>query len=186
MTATTRQQLGETTGLLTTGLRDREPVDDCIPQGRDSTKQTHTQLHSANLHPGMGSFLDGFWRRLQFILGPERFAEGVREIVPVLKIVPGVLFGFLQQAILHHVEDDLAKVAGMVHAPFLEDRGGHRAVLLQRVLPNAFQQFLAGNVLARRAFVFAGDQFLGEVERFAREMIGVAREPGVVREHRFH
>lgn len=38
VTAITRLQLKETTGLLTTGLRDREPAYGCVPQGRGSAE----------------------------------------------------------------------------------------------------------------------------------------------------
>src|ERR1039457_6054628 len=67
-----------------------------------------------------------FFLRVQFALRPEWFAESVGEIVAVLEIVARVLFGFCQQAAFDHVENDFAKVAAVVHAPFLQHRHGHR------------------------------------------------------------
>ena len=50
MTAITRQRLNETTGLLTTGLRDREPAYGCVPQNRGSAPGRGSAEHAAD-HP---------------------------------------------------------------------------------------------------------------------------------------
>src|SRR5580693_7748952 len=97
----------------------------------------------------------------------------------MLEIVAGVFFSLGEQATLYHVEDDFAEVGAIPDAPFLEHGYSHRAVLLKRVLADAFKQFLAGH-MANSFFVLAADEFLGIIKRLAGEMIGVARKPRVL------
>src|SRR5260221_5710887 len=123
--------------------------------------------------------------RIQFVLRPERFPKGVGKIVAVLKIVAAVLVGLGEQADLHHVENDVAEVAAVFHAPFLEHGHGHGAELLERKLPDAVEQLLPGDVADAPAALLA-DEFLGEVERLAHESLGVARVARVLRHDLLH
>ena len=114
-------------------------------------------------------------------LWPERFAEGVGEVVAVLEIGAAIFLGFCEQAGLHHVEDDFAKVLATPDTPFLEHGHGHRTKLLEGKLPDAVEQFLAGDVADGAAALLA-DEFLREIERLADKSVGVARVTRVPRD----
>jgi hypothetical protein len=123
--------------------------------------------------------------RIHFALRPERFAEGVGEIVTLLKIVARIFIRFRKQADFHHVENEFAEIAAVFDAPFFEHRFGHRAELHERELPDAVEQFLAGH-MADFAVVFLADDFLREVERLAEKNVGVPRVTRILREDLLH
>lgn len=67
---------------------------------------------------------------------------------------------------LDHVEDHLAEVFAFMDAPFIQDHGGHGAVLRQPIIPKAGQKFLAGNVPDFILVRFA-DPLLRVIQSFA-------------------
>src|ERR1017187_3560384 len=114
-------------------------------------------------------------RRLDGMLafGQEGLAERLVKIIAMLKVRAAVFVGFCQPLHLDHVKDDFAEVLAGMNPPFFEHRHGHRPELLQRILADAAQQFLARDMANPATGVFA-DGLLGMVQRFADEQIGVA------------
>src|SRR2546430_862446 len=76
----------------------------------------------------------------------ERFAERLVKIVAAFEIVTAVLLGLGQQPGFDHVENDFAEILAALNAPRFEHAQRHRTELLQCVVANAVEQFLAGNV----------------------------------------
>src|SRR5208283_3708964 len=142
------------------------------------------QRQGMRMNPS-GLFDDRLGLRLDLLRRPERFAEGVGEIVAILKIVTAVPVGLGEQAGFHHVENNLAKVAAVPDAPFRQHRHHHRAELLQGKLPDAVEQFLAADV-PDLAAVYLDDEFLGEMERFTDKRVGLARVTRVPAEDYLH
>ena len=126
-----------------------------------------------------------FGFRLELRFRPERFAEGFGKIITVLEIIAGIFFRARKQADFNHVENNFAKIFAVADAPFLKHGRGHWAELLQRVLPQATQQFLSGDV-PHFAEIFAANELLREVERLAHKQIRVAMKAAVSRENLLH
>ena len=100
------------------------------------------------------------------------------EGVTPLEIVHRIRFGFPKNPRSDKIEHHIAKVFAPPHSPKMEDRRHHRAVLLQRVLPDAFQELLPGDV--RIGFQRFLPGFDCEIERVAKEVISLAIEAGVL------
>src|SRR5438309_2850378 len=103
----------------------------------------------------------------------KRPAKRFEEIVSILEIFARILVGFGENGRLYHCENDLAEIFAVAKAPFIEDGQSHRAILLESVGTNAFEQFLPSDVVDL-LFAAAPKQFLGMIERLAHEKIGLA------------
>ena len=60
-----------------------------------------------------------------------------------MEVLPLVTSRFSHLADLDHTEHNLAEIARGVHAPGTQHRGGHEAILLERILPCRIAEFLA-------------------------------------------
>ena len=69
------------------------------------------------------------------------------EIEDVVEILATILGRLAHPADADEVENDLAEIAGVVHAPTVENSLGHVAVLFERVAANRRAQLLTGEVL---------------------------------------
>ena len=82
---------------------------------------------------------------------PVRLDEGVLKTVSPPEILDGIAVGLPKLARLDQVEDDVADVLAGTDPPVVQHRHHHRAVLFQRVLPQAVEQLRARDVAFRRA-----------------------------------
>src|ERR1041385_3792877 len=106
--------------------------------------------------------------------GQKRFPKGRLKVIAVLKILAAVLLRLREERVLHHVENDFAEIRGRMHAPRLQHGGDHRAILIEAVDPDAFEQFLPADVPRLLALGRLALQFLRVVERVLHEQISVA------------
>src|SRR5881392_2517131 len=99
--------------------------------------------------PAVRLDLGGFWlwlRRRCVLFRKKWPAEHLEKIVAILKVLARILRGLGQEIALDHVEDQLAEILAALDAPFIEHHLRHGAELLQGVLADAHQQFLASHV----------------------------------------
>lgn len=120
------------------------------------------------------------WRAFYREIGDN---EGVVEGVAAFEVVDRIRLRFPEDADVDQIENHLPEVLAAVNAPELQDGGHHRTELLERVLADAFEELLAGNVTGR--FPGALAQLQRVVEAFAQEMVGVGVVTGVVSEDEF-
>ena len=98
-----------------------------------------------------------------------RSHEGRVEIVAAAEVLDGIGVGLSEDPFADEIVDHLAEILAAAHAPIAEDRRHHGAVFLQRILADALEQLLAGDVVAAFLGLFA--LLYGVVERVAEEEI---------------
>lgn len=113
---------------------------------------------------------------LAILAGQEGFGEGDVEIVAAIEILQGVAFIFSEVANLDEVIDDVADIKSTMQTPLMQDGEGHRAELLDDMLAEAFQQFLARDMLI---FLSLSEDFGSMVQCNTDEVVGLWAVAGV-------
>ena len=77
-----------------------------------------------------------------------------------------ILFGFAEEAFTDEIEDDVPDVDAVVDTPFGEDAPGYRAILLECIDANTFEQLLTVDVarlveLSNRVFEPSSNKQVG-------------------------
>ena len=111
----------------------------------------------------------------------------VRAIAPAVSHLPvspvRVLLGFSEHPGADQIKNHVPDVFAGMDAPAIEHRHHHRAEFLERVLPDAIEQFRPGHVTHADALDFLL-LFGGEVERVAQKDIPVPLIAGVAAHNR--
>ena len=101
------------------------------------------------------------------------------------KILAAVRVLFAEHLLLDEMEHHVAHVLAFPHAPFGHQRGGHRAELFEREIPEALQQLRPAH-MARLAAIALGDALEREIQRVLEEKIRVRIETLVAFQDRNH
>src|SRR3989338_159104 len=74
------------------------------------------------------------------------FIKGSFKIVPVVKIVLRIAFGFTEYACADHIEYDFAKIIRLFYAPMLKYCPYQRAELFKRIVSDPVQKLLSSHM----------------------------------------
>jgi hypothetical protein len=94
------------------------------------------------------------------------------KIVATAEVVDGISLGFSENAFADEIVDHLPEIFAAADAPVAEDRQHHRAIHLQRILPDSLEELLAADVAAAFLGFFA--LLDGVLESVAKEIVGFA------------
>lgn len=105
-------------------------------------------------------------------LGDEGGDEGVLEIEDLGEVLAAVGILFAEDLFLDQVENHVADVLALSHAPFTHESGGHGAELLEREIPIPRQQLGTAH-MTRLAAIVLGNALESEVQRVLQKEVGM-------------
>ena len=87
----------------------------------------------------------------------ETLPQAFVEIVHLFEVFSAIVLRLTHLADVDQVEDNLPKVAGRMDTPVVQDRLGHQAKLIHRIVADRLTQLLAGQVLILARLLFQAD-----------------------------
>jgi parallel beta-helix repeat protein len=115
---------------------------------------------------------------LAALFGQERKRQRLLEVEDLRKVLPAVGLLFSENLLLDEVEHHVPHVLAFPQTPLIHQRRGHRAVLLEGMIPEALEKLRSGDVAALAAIPVA-DALQREIQRVFQEKIGTGIETAV-------
>src|ERR1700693_1396426 len=109
-------------------------------------------------------------RGSNWFCGRERLYERLLKIINILEVLQRIFLGFSKNSGPDQIENHVPDILAALDSPIIEHRDHHRPELLERVLPNAVEQFRTGHMTHGGAFDLLL-LFSGEIERVAQKNI---------------
>ena len=100
----------------------------------------------------------------------KRGFESFREVVTFGKVLRRIVFGFPKHPRVDQVKNDVTEISTALDVPSVKKGLGHGTILVEGVFLDAFEQFLARDVMTVFRLLFL-DVLEGMVERLANKVI---------------